>query len=122
MTTRLRLACRATIVAATTAATAVAIAQSPAFAPTTRHFPLVGGNLANQRHSALKGITPANVSKLGAAWMVHLEEGQIASMQGTPVIVDGVLYIGSGSGKIFVIDGATGERVWTYQPTGGGQT
>jgi hypothetical protein len=62
--------------AAAVAVTAV-LAQAPAFAPTTRNFPLAGGNLANQRHSALKRITPANVSKLGGAWMVHLEEGPV---------------------------------------------
>jgi PQQ-dependent dehydrogenase (methanol/ethanol family) len=123
VTALLHLARRSTIGAAcAAAAAAAALAQSPAFAPTTRDFPLVGGNLANQRYSSLKAITPANVSKLGGAWMVHLEDGQIASMQGTPVVVDGVLYIGSGSGKIFAIDAATGERLWTYQPTGGGQT
>jgi len=121
---RLRPTLGAVAIAVIAAASYAGLAQSPAFAPTTRNFPLAGGNLANQRYSALKGITPANVSKLSGAWMVHLEEdGQVAgAMQGTPVIVDGVLYIGSGSGKIFAIDAATGARTWTYQPTAGGQT
>ena len=88
-----------------------------------RDFPTVGGNLANQRYSSLTQITRENVARLGGAWMVRLEDGQPAgNMQGTPVVVGGVMYIGSGTGKVFAIDAATGARIWTYQPTVGGQT
>ncbi len=93
------------------------------FTPSAKDFPTVGGNLANQRHSSLGQITPANVARLGGAWMLRLEDGQPAgNMQGTPVVVGGVLYIGSGSGKVFAIDAATGARIWTYRPTLVGQT
>jgi PQQ-dependent dehydrogenase (methanol/ethanol family) len=97
--------------------------QQRAFSPTARDFPYVGGNLANQRYSSLTQITPANLSKLGGAWMVHLENNQSAgNMQGTPVVVDGVLYISSGLGNVFAVNAATGARVWTFESSFGGQT
>jgi len=102
---------------------ATPIPRQSAPRPSGSDFPTVGGNLANQRHSSLTRITPQNVTRLGGAWMVHLEDGQPAgNMQGTPVVVGGVLYVGSGSGKVFAIDAATGARIWTYVPAAVGQT
>jgi len=97
--------------------------MSGALAPTARDFPLVGGNLGNQRYSSLTEITPANVKQLGGAWLVHLEGGKaVGNMQGTPVVADGVLYIGSGSGSIFAINAATGAIDWKWTSPFGGQT
>lgn len=99
------------------------LAQRDSLAPTGRDFPLVGGNLANQRHSALIKIDRSTVNRLGGAWMVHLEAGQPAgNMQGTPVVVNGVMYIGAGTGNVFAINAATGAVIWKYQTTFGGQT
>ncbi|HTZ75858.1 MAG TPA: hypothetical protein VMB47_18220, partial [Candidatus Aquilonibacter sp.] len=39
--------------------------QESWMAPMDKDFPTVGGNLANQRYSALTQITPGNLSKLG---------------------------------------------------------
>ena len=65
--------------------------------PPSRNFPVVGGNLGNQRHSTLRQIGRSTVSRVGGAWMVHLEEGStIGNMQATPVVVDGVMYITTG--------------------------
>jgi quinohemoprotein ethanol dehydrogenase len=99
------------------------LAQSEWSAPAGRDFPVVGGNLANQRYSSLAQITPANLNRLGGAWLVHLEGGQAAgNMQGTPVVVGGVMYIGSGSGSVFAINAATGAIVWKWESTFGRQT
>ncbi|MEN3337944.1 MAG: hypothetical protein V7647_1620 [Acidobacteriota bacterium] len=88
-------------------------------APTRSDFPTVGGNLANQRHSALTRINKGNVSRLGGAWMVHLEDGQPAgTMQATPVVVDGIIYISTGVGNVFAVDGATGAIKWKYRSGG----
>ncbi len=102
----------------------IALPQQPrSFPPSGKDFPIVGGNLGNQRYSSLTRITPANVSKLGGAWMVHLEDGKVnGTMQATPLVVDGVMYVGSGSGKVFAINAATGARIWTYESTFGSQT
>lgn len=98
-------------------------AQSDWFAPAGRDFPLVGGNLGNQRYSTLTQITPANLNRLGAAWLLHLEGGKaVGNMQGTPVVVEGVMYIGSGSGSVFAVDAATGVVKWKWESPFGGQT
>ena len=91
----------------------------PGQAPAGKNFPTVGGNLANQRYSSLTRITKANVSHLGGAWMVHLEDGQPAgTMQATPVVIDGVIYIATGIGNVFAVDGATGAIKWKYRSGG----
>jgi glucose dehydrogenase len=64
--------------------------------PPSRNFPVVGGNFGNQRHSTLRQIDRSTVSRVGGAWMVHLEDGStIGNRQATPVVVDGVMYMGS---------------------------
>jgi PQQ-dependent dehydrogenase (methanol/ethanol family) len=95
---------------------AVALAQSDALAPSRKNFPAVGGNLANQRYSALTRITKANVSRLGGAWSMHLEDGKSpGTMQATPVVVDGIMFIASGGGSISALDAATGSRKWKHE-------
>src|SRR5262245_40545279 len=89
----------------------------------SKDFPVIGGDFANRRHSTLTQIDPSNVTKLGGAWMVHLENGNAGpTMQGTPVVVDGVMYIGSGAGHVSAIDAATGALKWKFQTPFGGQT
>jgi PQQ-dependent dehydrogenase (methanol/ethanol family) len=90
-------------------------------APSGKDFPTVGANLANQRYSSLTRITKANVATLGGAWTIHLEDGKSpGSMQATPVVVDGVMFIASGAGNIFALDAATGAVKWKYETTLGG--
>src|SRR5437868_7105438 len=67
-------------------------------APSGRDFPVPGANLYNQRYSSLRQITPANVSRLGGAWMVHVADGMPGNMQATPIVVDGVMYVSAEAG------------------------
>ena len=110
--------------------TAAAIAQNPRsedavwLAPTTRNFPLVGGNVGNQRFSALKGINKSNISKLGGAWMIHTAAEGDASpdvQAGVPVVVDGVMYIGVSGGDVLSLDAATGKLKWRWKSPFGNQ-
>jgi len=85
-----------------------------------KDFPVVGGNLANQRYSSLSAITPANIAKLGGAWMTHVSDGAIgANLEGTPVVVNGVMYVPGAAGTILSLDAATGEIKWKYKPEAG---
>ena len=99
-----------------------ALAQNESWiAPSAKDFPDVGGNLANQRYSSLVQITPANLSRLGGAWMVHVNDQGPGSMEATPVVVKGMMYIPTGSGGVLALDAATGAIKWKYQsPEGGG--
>jgi PQQ-dependent dehydrogenase (methanol/ethanol family) len=85
-----------------------------------KDFPLAGGNLANQRYSTLASITPGNVSKLGGAWMLHVNGGEgVGNLEATPVVVDGVMYVPASGGVIMAIDAATGAVKWKHASTGG---
>jgi len=109
-----------TLVAACLCIAAV-FAQAPAKdtdwrQPPTRDFPLVGGNLANQRYSALDQIDASNVKRLGGAWSIHLEDGNGGNQQATPVVVDGVMYVTTSFQNVFAIDARTGTITWKYSP------
>jgi PQQ-dependent dehydrogenase (methanol/ethanol family) len=90
-------------------------------APSSKDFPTVGGNLANQRYSSLTQLTAANLSRLGGAWMVHVtDQSGSGSMEATPVVVNGVMYVPNGAGGVLAIDAATGAIKWKYQAPSGG--
>lgn len=68
-------------------------------------------------------IDRGTLPRLGGAWLVHLEDGvPRGNMQGTPVVVDGVMLIRSGSGSVFALNAATGQRLWKFESPFGGQT
>jgi PQQ-dependent dehydrogenase (methanol/ethanol family) len=91
--------------------------RDDAVAAPGKDFPVPGGNLANQRYSTLKGITPANISRLGGAWMVHVMDGTPGNMQATPVVVDGVMYVAvEAGGGVIALDAATGTVKWRRKP------
>jgi quinohemoprotein ethanol dehydrogenase len=95
---------------------ALTSALSAGQSPSGKDFPTVGGDLANQRYSALKQITKGNIGRLGGAWSIHLEDGKSpGSMQATPVVVDGVMFITSGGGSISAIDAAKGTLKWKHE-------
>src|SRR6476469_4271683 len=81
--------------------------------PSGRDFATIGGNLANHRYSSLTRINKSTISKLGGAWTIHLEDGKTpGTMQATPIVVDGVMFIASGNGNIFAIDASDGTIKW----------
>lgn len=86
-----------------------------------KDFPVVGGNVGNQRYSSLKEITAANISKLGGAWMTRVADGASGSnLEGTPIVVDGVMYIPGAAGTVLALDAATGAVKWKWRPEPGG--
>src|ERR1700682_6238086 len=57
-------------------------------------FPLAGGDYFNQRYSTLDQINTTNVDKLGGAWSIHIDEGGAAgNLDGTPIVVNSVMYV-----------------------------
>jgi quinohemoprotein ethanol dehydrogenase len=67
-----------------------------------------------QRFSPLTQINDSNVSRLGLAWFDDLETTR--GVQGTPLVVDGILYNVSIYNILTAYNGATGEKLWTYDP------
>jgi glucose dehydrogenase len=95
------------------AAEATAQARQRCDTPASRDFPKVGGNLGNQNYSALDRIRPADIRRLGAAWVNRIEGGvTTGNNESTAVAVDGVIYIESAPGNVFAVDGRTGVTRW----------
>jgi PQQ-dependent dehydrogenase (methanol/ethanol family) len=87
--------------------------------PPTRDFPIAGGNYANWRYSALDKINTSTVKQLGGAWHIRLEDGgRGGQLDGTPIIVDGVMYVASGMRNVLAINAKTGDVKWRYRPDG----
>src|SRR5262245_48797085 len=87
-------------------------------APPGPNFSMVGGSYNNLRYSTLDQITPANVRQLGGAWSIHLEDERpiMGNLQGTPVVIDGVMYVTTSRLHVFAIDAVTGAVKWRYRP------
>ena len=68
--------------------------------PAGKEWLTIGGDWRNTRYSTLTQINRNNVKNLKGAWVTHLGSGlgQKYSFEGTPIVKDGILYIGFGDG------------------------
>jgi alcohol dehydrogenase (cytochrome c) len=71
------------------------------------------GSYASTRHSALDQITPANAGKLSMRWIVQFE-GSPVSVQSSPIVRDGILFVTVPPGRVLAIDARTGEQLWKH--------
>jgi quinoprotein glucose dehydrogenase len=82
-------------------------------------WPHWGGDHGNTKYSALDQINRDNVKNLRIAWRWKSENfgpRPQNNMEGTPLMVGGVLYAVAGfRPNVVAIDGATGETLWTYR-------
>ncbi|OYX66018.1 MAG: quinohemoprotein alcohol dehydrogenase [Sphingomonadales bacterium 32-64-17] len=78
-----------------------------------------GRDWGEQRYSPLTQINDGNVSRLGLAWFDDLET--MRGVQATPLAIDGVLYNANVYNVVTAYDGATGEKLWTYDPQVGAE-
>ncbi len=77
---------------------------------------MYSGDYTGRRHSPLTQITPANVGRLAAQWAFQAEN-MVAGrgFEGTPIMLDGVLYITGNNNTAWAIDVRTGEQLWRYR-------
>jgi quinohemoprotein ethanol dehydrogenase len=83
--------------------------------PIAKDWVTNGGNLTNQRYSTLKQIDTTNVKQLKGAWMTRLKGsgyGGKYSLEATPLVKDGIMYIVTGNDDVFALDAKTGEFLW----------
>jgi glucose dehydrogenase len=73
-----------------------------------------GRTWSEQRHSPLDDINKTNIGELGLAWYLDLDTAR--GQQATPIVVDGVMYTTSAWSKVQVVDAATGQLRWQYDP------
>ena len=74
-----------------------------------------GRTYDEQRFSPLKKIDAQNVSGLKLAWFYDLDTAHRVQ-ESTPLVIDGVMYVTSAWSKVFALNAASGERIWTYDP------
>lgn len=67
-------------------------------------------DLAATRFSPLSEIDKSNVAGLQQAWTYPLR----AFSSGTPLVVDGIMYMTAGN-RVVALDADTGKEVWTYE-------
>ena len=78
------------------------------------NWPGVGGAADEANYSQLAGITSANIGQLGL--IASLDLPGEASLEATPVAVDGVVYFSGSYGGVYAVDGPTGKLLWKYDP------
>ena len=72
---------------------------------------------ATADESAFSGLTQIdvrNVGRLGLAWSLDLP-GE-ASLEATPLAVNGIIYFTGSYSKVYAVDGVSGRLLWTYDP------
>src|SRR6195256_888963 len=81
-------------------------------------WPTYGGDLANTRYRPLDQINAANFNKLQIAWRFKTDSlgpRRECKVEGTPLMVRGVLYRTAGSRRAVVaLDAGTGELLWMH--------
>jgi len=92
-------------------------AVTPSGEPAGANWSVYGGNLFNQRYSSLDQISPSNVAGLKGAWTFHVEGSSAAtSLETSPVVVDGTMYVTGPQSQVYALDAKTGSQLWRYAP------
>ncbi len=118
-----RLARGAAITAIVVAALAVgaqgaaASESCRADAPAGGEWPAYGHDAANTRNQPDESVlTPATVPGLKPAWVFRTAPvGTTSSLQSTPVVAGGCVFVGTSDGVAYALDGDSGSPVWQRQ-------
>jgi quinoprotein glucose dehydrogenase len=97
-------------------------------APSGNDWTSYGHDAGGGRFSPLNQITPDNVGKLAVAWTYHMNPipgasagGRVATSTTTPLVADGMLFLGTPYGRVVALDATSGKQVWAYQLPGSDQ-
>ena len=73
------------------------------------------------QHSPLAQITPGNVGRLRIAWSFRtgelgagLPDPERRRFEANPLVVDGRMYLNTGTGIAFALDAASGRELWSF--------
>src|SRR5438067_6772009 len=73
------------------------------------------GGYKSYHYSGLDQINAGNVKNLQVAW-IHLPGRSTRGLQAMPLAADGVLYYSGSYSRVFALDAATGNLIWSYFP------
>ncbi|HEY7747841.1 MAG TPA: PQQ-binding-like beta-propeller repeat protein [Aestuariivirgaceae bacterium] len=77
------------------------------------NFLHTNGNYHQTRYYPNRQINVSNVSKLRPAWMFQTEV--MESMETTPIVVNGIMYVTTSFSHVYALDARTGEQIWHYK-------
>ena len=87
--------------------------QLSAAAGDENNFLHTNGNYDQTRYYPGKQINTSNVGKLRPAWIFQTEVKE--SLETTPIVVDGVMYVTTSFNHVYAINAQTGEEYWHYK-------
>src|SRR6202040_2573551 len=76
------------------------------------NFLLTNGNYAQTRFHSAKQIDRDNVKNLHVAWIFQTDVKE--SLETSPIVVDGVMYVTTSFSHVYALDAKTGEQLWHY--------
>jgi len=85
----------------------------------TVDWPGVGGDPGCARYSPLDQINRENVARLKPVWTYHtgeLDRRPAKTIECTPIVVEGVMYLTTGYLRVVALDAATGREIWQFDP------
>ncbi len=77
------------------------------------NFLHTNGDYTQSRYFPNKQINVNNVSKLRPAWIFQTEVKE--SMETSPIIVNGIMYVTTSFNHVYALDARTGEEIWHYK-------
>lgn len=79
----------------------------------SQNFLHTNGNYDQTRYYPAAQISRANVKKLSPAWIFQTEI--IESMETTPIVSNGVMYVTTSFNHVYALDAATGAQLWHFK-------
>ncbi len=113
------LICLAVLVVTGCASSHPADVQAPF--STGLEWPNPGNDKAGTRYSTADQISKSNVANLKVAWTYKVDDADPAkntTIECTPIVHEGVLYLTTVRTKVVALDAATGTHKWTFDPFG----
>jgi alcohol dehydrogenase (cytochrome c) len=77
------------------------------------NFLHTNGDYGQQRFYPNKQINTGNVKRLHPAWIFQTEVKE--SMETSPIVVNGVMYVTTSFSHVYALDAKTGEELWHYK-------
>ena len=77
------------------------------------NFLHTNANYHQTRYYPSRQINTSNVHKLRPAWIFQTEV--VETMETSPIVVDGVMYVTTAFSHAYALDAKTGEQIWHYR-------
>ncbi len=79
--------------------------------PSEGDWPTYNGRLHGNRHSSLDKVDATNVAKLAPEWILPVRAPR--SLETTPIVVDGLMYV-TAPNEVRAVDARVGREIWRY--------